>query len=293
MEEHFSRQSQEYEGIGVGELLSVLREQWKKIALLSLAGGAVTFLLLLLKPNVYQASAVIAPPPSEERENPALGVLSSFGVDPRGATKLEDLESLFRSNDLTVRVFRKHNLWPILYGDRYDRATGRMKPGLLSRLFGGKDAEPPGDWDAIRAAEDRLRVSPNRRAGTLIVSFESPSATASADIVRYYVEEGKSRLQEEAFDRAVRNKKFIEEQIRKTPDALTRDRLYALFGREVEKEMMARNREQFGFRVIDSPRVPDRKVRPHRAKGMISAAALVFLASFGYFVFSARKKENA
>lgn len=55
------------------------------------------------------------------------------------------------------------------------------------------------------------------------------------------------------------NKKFIEEQIGKTVDALNRDRLHSLLGQEVEREMMAWNREQFGFRVIDVPRVPDRK----------------------------------
>jgi len=83
--------------------------------------------------------------------------------------------------------------------------------------------------------------------------------------VKYYLDEGKSRLQEEALDRAVKNKKFIEEQIGKTVDALTRDRLYSLYGQEVEREMMARNREQFGFKVIDAPRVPDRKFKPGEA----------------------------
>ena len=82
--------------------------------------------------------------------------------------------------------------------------------------------------------------------------------------MKYYLDEGKSRLQEEALDRAVKNKKFIEEQIGKTIDALTRDRLYSLYGQEVEREMMGRNREQFGFRVIDAPRVPDRKFKPKR-----------------------------
>ena len=74
-------------------------------------------------------------------------------------------------------------------------------------------------------------------------------------IVQCYLQEGKDRLQEEALDRAVKNKRFLEEQIGKTLDALTRDRLYALHGKEVEPEMMARNRTQFGFRVIDAPRV--------------------------------------
>jgi hypothetical protein len=55
------------------------------------------------------------------------------------------------------------------------------------------------------------------------------------------------------------NKKFIEEQIGKTVDALNRDRLYSLLGQEVEREMMARNREQFGFRIIDVPRIPASK----------------------------------
>jgi hypothetical protein len=116
------------------------------------------------------------------------------------------------------------------------------------------------------------------------LSFESPSAGGSANIVKYYLDEGKSRLQEEALDRAVKNKKFIEEQIGKTVDALTRDRLYALYGQEVEREMMGRNREQFGFRVVDAPRVPDRNFKPHRVLGAMMVAILSFFAGCAFFV---------
>ena len=124
----------------------------------------------------------------------------------------------------------------------------------------------------------------NRRAGTVSLSFESPSAGGSANIVKYYLDEGKSRLQEEALDRAVKNKKFIEEQIGKTVDALTRDRLYSLYGQEVEREMMGRNREQFGFRVVDAPRVPDRSFKPFRGIGSIMTAFLAFFAACVLFV---------
>jgi uncharacterized protein involved in exopolysaccharide biosynthesis len=278
--------------IDLGRYLAAFRRKWRKIALLSLGVGVFTFLVTLAKPNIYQASAVIAPPLQEKRESPALGMLATFGVNLGGATKVEDLESLFKSNDLTVRVFKKYNLWSILYKDQYDPVTGKLKQPWASRLFGGKGPEPPGDWDAIREARSRLRVAVNRRAGAVSVSFESPSPAGSAEIVKYYLDEGKSRLQEEALDRAGRNKKFIEEQIGKTLDTLTRDRLYALLSQEVEQEMMARNREQFGFRVIDSPRAPDRKVRPRRAKGTVSATVLAFLASCGYFLWSGRKKGN-
>jgi uncharacterized protein involved in exopolysaccharide biosynthesis len=129
-----------------------------------------------------------------------------------------------------------------------------------------KTPKPPDDWDAIEAARDRLQVVVNKKAGTISLSFECPSPEGSARIVDHYLEEGKSRLQEEAFERAKSNKKFIEEQIARTHDPLTRDRLYTLYGQEVEREMLARNRNQFGFRIIDSPRTPKRKVAPQRAR---------------------------
>jgi uncharacterized protein involved in exopolysaccharide biosynthesis len=271
--------------INLGEYFAILRPHWWKIALLSLAVGIITLIVMFQLPNIYQATAVITPAIDEKKQNPALGALASFGIEIGGPTKVEDLESLFKSKDLTVRVFRKYNLWPAVLPDKFDPATGMMKICWTDRLLGReKGPRPPADWDSIRAAEDRLRVSVNKKAGTVSVSFEAPSAEGSASIVKYFLEEGKNRLQEEALDRATKNKKFIEEQIGRTVDALTRDRLYSLFSQEVEREMMARNREQFGFRVIDSPRVPDRKFKPGRGIGAVLAFALTFCVGCIYFI---------
>jgi uncharacterized protein involved in exopolysaccharide biosynthesis len=137
-----------------------------------------------------------------------------------------------------------------------------------------------------------LNVSINKRSGTVSVSFQSFSPEGSASIVKYYIEEGKSRLQEEALERAVKNKKFIEEQIGRTVDALTRDRLYALYGQEVEREMMARNREQFGFRIIDMPRVPDRKAGPARTRSAVAATIMSFPLWCVVFMVLGKKRQS-
>lgn len=281
--------------INLREYISILRKVWWKVALFSLAAGVATLLYMYTQPDIYQATAVLTPSIDEKKQNPALGALASFGVSVGGPSSIEDLETLFKSDDLAVRVFRKYNLWPILEGQldpavgEAKPATGVVKPAWTDRLFGKENGpKPPGDWDAIRAAKGLLNVTVNRKAGTLSVSFESPSPEGSANIVKYFLDEGKSRLQEEALDRAIRNKKFISEQIGKTVDALTRDRLYALYGMEVEREMMARNRDQFGFRVIDSPRAPDRKIKPRRRKSLVLAMILSFFA--GCVIFVIREK---
>ena len=293
MEENAPRQYGEDE-IDLGQYWAALRPNLWKIALFSLGVGILTLLYMFTKPNIYQATAVITPSVDETKQSPALGALASFGVSIGGPSSAEDLESLFISDDLAVRVFRKFNLWPIVLADKFDPATGKVKPAWTDRLFGkGKEQKPPSDWDAIRAAKALLRVSVNKKAGTVSVSFESPSAEGSANIVKYFLDEGKNRLQEEALDRATKNKKFIEEQIGKTVDALNRDRLYSLLGQEVEREMMARNREQFGFRLIDTPRVPDRKFKPHRAKAAMLATILSFIFLSIGFLFWKRKEIHA
>jgi uncharacterized protein involved in exopolysaccharide biosynthesis len=272
--------------------VAVLRKAWWKILLVSLAGGVLTAVVTLQMPNIYTSATIITPAGDEGKQAPSLGGLATLGIFTGGPSKAEDLETLFNSKDLTVRVFRKYNPWPILLKDKIDPATGRVRSAWTDRLLGrGSETKPPGDWDAIRGVKDRMKVSANKKAGTLSLSFESPSAEGSAEMLKYFLEEGKSRLQEEALERAARNKKFIEEQIGRTVDALTRDRLYTLYGQEVEREMMARNREQFGFRIIDSPRVPDRKSRPMRSRTVAVTAALSFLAGCLFFAYRAGNRN--
>ena len=265
--------------IGLAVYIAAFRKVWWKAVPISLGIGIITLLVMLRMPNVYKASAVITPASDEGKQSPALGAFTSIGIVVGGPTKIEDLETLFKSDDLTARVFRKYDLWFIVLGDRFDPKTGKMKQSVFgSFLPGSNDPKAPSDWDAIRVGKNNLKISANRKSGTLTISFESPSAEGSANIVKYYLEEGKSRLQEEAFDRAVKNKKFIEEQISRTIDPLTRERLYSLYGQEVEREMLAKNREQFGFKLIDSVRVPDHKIRPQRANAL-------FLATFASWIF--------
>jgi hypothetical protein len=82
-------------------------------------------------------------------------------------------------------------------------------------------------------------------------------------------------------------------QIGKTVDALTRDRLYSMYGQEVEREMLARNREQFGFRGIDTPRVRDQKSRPSRAKSAMVAMLLTVPFMCGFYLLRGFKPRGS
>jgi uncharacterized protein involved in exopolysaccharide biosynthesis len=278
----------------ISKYFAILRPAWWKIILLSVIVGIGTLVLMFLQPNLYRASATIKPSADEGKQNASLGALAaSFGLPIGAPTKLEDLEALFKSKSLTVRVFQNYNLWPMVFPKRFNPKTDKLKVRLIDRLFGEKGPEKAiNDWDAIRSSEKKLKVIVNRRNGNLSILFESISPEGSANIVSYYLDEGKSRLQEEALDRAGKNKKFIEEQIVRTVDPLTRDRLYTLYGEEVEREMLAKNREQFGFKIIDLPIVPDRKSNPQRALTAILTTLISFILFTIIFGLFMKRREG-
>ena len=288
------RQQRECTGdaFGPGGFLAVFRKVWWKIALLSLAVGVATLFMMFRLPNMYQATAIITPVTDEKKQISTSGALASFGIDVGGPSRVEDLDTLSKSNDLTVRVFQKYNLWPIVMADRYDSKTGKLKTSWTDRMFGSvSEPKEPTYWDAVRVAKNALKISANKKSGTLSVSFTTTAPENSPKIVGYFLEEAKNRLQEEALDRSMKNKKFIETQLGKTIDILTRDRLYSLFGLEVEREMLARNREQFGFKVIDFPQPPDRKTSPQRAKTAVLATILAVPVWTLFLGFMGRRRE--
>jgi len=71
----------------------------------------------------------------------------------------------------------------------------------------------------------------------------------------------------------------------------SRGRLYSLLGQEVEREMTARNREQFGFRVVDSPRIPDRISKPRKELPALMATLIAGFTFCIYYVARDRRKH--
>jgi uncharacterized protein involved in exopolysaccharide biosynthesis len=281
-----------------GDLGAYLRILWSakwKIAAFSILVGVASLVYLLTLPNIYRATAVVKPDnPDAANASQGLGALISLGLPVGIPSKSEDLEVVFKSRDLAIRVFRKYAPWQALFPDTFDPQTRTLKRGWLDRLLNRGDASGvPGEWDAIRVVKAGLSVESDRRTGVLSVSFDSTSREGSAQMVRYLLDEAKSKFQEEALTRANRNKEFIMGQLARTVDPLTRDRLYALYGQEVEKEMLARNREQFGFTVVDPTLVPDRKHKPARARKAAAFVFAGFLFACGFILVRHKAADSA
>jgi len=246
---------------------------------LAASGGLAAFALAHLWPPTCLATAVLRPVALGEGSAKVAfeSVMSPIGV-AEGSAALEDLVLLFRSRDLTDRVFRAPGAWTRIAPKRFDPVRGTLRPTLWERATGSAGPpRAPDMWDAVRAAGSRLGVSANVRLGTVTVSFEAPAPEAATAILKSYLENGRDQLQERVLHRERRNASFLAEEIARIGDPILSRSLYDLYAETLRKEMLAHNRARIGFTVVDEPwsEIPRPGQRSARAASLTVLATLL------------------
>ncbi len=81
------------------------------------------------------------------------------------------------------------------------------------------------------------------------------------------------------------NQKYLEEQLGKTADPLIKQKIYNLIAQQLETSMMAEVKENFAFKVIDPPKVPDKRIKPKRIQMVLLSFVIVHLYGCVFSIF--------
>ena len=287
----------------------VLKKHKGLIILATLPCALSTAVFSLLVEDIYRSQAVIIPISGEKS---SLGTIASrmgamaglLGISPLGISEAE-IVSLLKSEVLKEELIKRYNLLPVLFSERWEPESRTWKPPpfgprvILSRLMakvrGGRcdpDA-PPTVWDGIKMLEEIVEVRQDPKLGTIRVSVNFPDPQKAAEICQALIATLREHMCADAIRVAQTNKRYLEEELVRTSDPLIRQKIYALIADQVETITMAKVKENFAFKVIDPPLVPEEKVKPRRA--MMVAVAFVlggFVGVMGAFLIEAVEKAK-
>jgi len=307
----------EEDEIDLSELWQVLVKHKKLIWGITFAITFLTAILSLFMANIYRSQAVIIS--SEQAPKGGLSSLvSQFGglselagiSLPGGNTKAE-IMALLKSNILKEELIKKYNLLPVLLYKQWDAEKKEWKkPGLIGRLkkkvFGllqqkknrKNEYKFPTIETGIRVLSGIYNVTEDKKLGTITISVDYPDPEIAARLVAYILTTLRQHMCAEAIRIAQANKKSLEKELIKTTDPTIQQKLYSLIASQVETITMAKVNENFAFKVIDPPRVPDRKYKPKRSLMVIVAfiTALffsIFLAFFLEYIKNAKERLNS
>jgi uncharacterized protein involved in exopolysaccharide biosynthesis len=230
-----------------------------------------TAIISLIMTPTYEAKAVIMTVKTSDVKEGMMAVASQFGIAGPEQTQKTEIMGLLKSNFLKERMIRKYNLLPVL-----------VKPGAMKRK-----TEEEKLWMGIRFLDKNMKITAKQKDNTIEIVMRFKDKKIVADIVRYTLLELTDVMSAEEKRVADGNRKHLESTIDQTPDPFVRTSIYNLIAKQVEKSAMAEATENFAFKVLDPPRIPDKRVWPKRTVMVV----LAFVVGLIVAVFASFAKE--
>ena len=294
--------------------------KWKLLIILLVFVTVLTVAIASLSEiDIYEATALITPI-SEEKGGSGLSILSQQlgglpGIYLPHSASATSVMILLKSNTIREKMIERYNLLPVLFYESWDEEKKEWK----REIKGGISLNPfrlisniaeavkpkkvasnpaaisiPTMWNGLRALNSIIKIN-NNKDNTISVSAEFHDPQMAVKLVNYLLTTLTDHMSSDAKRVANNKKMYLEEVLRTTADPVIRQKIYGLISQQIETAMMSELKEDFAFKVIDPPRVPDMKIKPKRfAKVMLSFVASlfagVFLAFFLEYIIRTRSK---
>ena len=295
-----------------------LRELWNilwqgKLLIIAItavfAMGSVFYVLSL--PNIYQSTTLLTP--SEDSQGggisrmagklSGLASLAGINIGKGGSNKIAIALEVIQSRQFITEFVERHGLLPQLMAvEAWDRPHNMLvfDPELYSAAQSKwvRDVEPPkapepSAWEAYKAFMKILTVSEDMETGFVTVSLEHQSPYVAQRWVSLLVSDLNGAMKEKDVTEAERSIDYLKKQLNQVSLAEMRTIFYELIEEQTKIIMLAQVREEYIFKTIDKPVVPQEKAKPSRALicilGTMLGGMLAVMFVFGrHFVGGAR-----
>jgi len=256
-------------------LLDLIKVILKNLRLIGIIIGVVvvaTAIISLIMTPVYESKAVIIP--TTQTKNIGVGGMfaQQFGISGPSSPMATEVVSLLKSNTLRERIIKRYNLLKLFFEDNYEELKKQKNENELL-------------WMGLRRFDGITKVNFKQKDNTIeiVVGYKDPKI--ARDLVNYTLAELTDYMSSEAKRVAETNKKYLESQLENTADPFIKTKLYTLIAQQLETAMMAEVKENFAFKVLDAPMIPDKRSKPKR-KLMVLIAFVVslFIGIFAAFL---------
>jgi uncharacterized protein involved in exopolysaccharide biosynthesis len=240
---------------------SLLEERWI-IAGITLLTAGVSIAISFSMTPIYRAEVTVAEVRNQQPGAGAFlgqlgGLAAIAGVDVDILRRNNGpARGILESRQLVEEYFRRNDLLPILFPDRWNESEGRWSDS----------APPPSLWLGVEFfTKNILRIREETRTGLLILSCEWKDPQLAAKWANGLVELANEVLRQRDIRDAERNIAYVREQIDKITVLELRQVIYRLIESEMKTLMLANARREYAFTIIDPAIAPELRVRPRRS----------------------------
>ena len=308
----FLQNSYPNDAVDIKELLIVLwGAKWTITVIMGFA-GAISLVVALSLPNLYNASAVLAP--AETTSGGLSGIMQEYsglaslagvslpGRNRGGRTQLA--LQLMKSRAFTADFIERRNILPeLMAAESWDTVAGKVlfDPDFydaatkewVRNINKSPKAAKPSAQEAYKAFTDILSVSEDKDTGYVFVSIEHLSPNVAARWVNWLVEDVNLAVKTQDVLEAERSIRYLKQQVASTSVADLQAVFFTLIQSQTETVMLAEVRPQYVFKTIDPAVPPEQKSGPQRVLICILGTLLGSILAMGIVLVRHYSKSDA
>tara|TARA_Y100001001_G_scaffold160923_2_gene184426 strand:+ start:3121 stop:4074 length:954 start_codon:yes stop_codon:yes gene_type:complete len=288
--------------IDLRELFGILWQgKWLIVAVTMLfAAAGVAY--ALYKPNIYQASVLVAPANNEDSKLGGLGgqlggLASLAGISLGGGSNQTAIaKEVLQSRAFITDFIHRHDLVkPLAAMKSWDESNSQW---VYDREIYDPEAEEwlvdengnslkPSDWDLVKIfREDHISVSEDQDNGMISVSVKNRSPVAAKEWAQWLVKDINEHMRRQDVEEAEASIQYLEQKLNETSIAGMQQVFYQLIENETRTVMLANAQKEYVFKTVDPAVIPEEKSEPKRAMIVIIFTLLgLFLSIFLVVVY--------
>lgn len=290
-------QSQDDE-INLSELWRAIWAGKLTIILISFVFAVASVYFALSQPNIYKASAILAPVSNEGGAGglSALagqfgGLASMAGINLGGgkSDKTSLALEIVKSRSFIERFIVKHDLLvPIMAGENWDMATDTLI--LDNELYDQVNEKwirevklpqkpKPSSWEAYDEFLGLLTISQDETTTMITIQIEFFSPELAQQWLSWLIADVNEFMRDQDQKEAQNSIDYLTEQLKDIHVATMETVFYQLIEEQTKNMMLTKVKAEYVLKTIDPAQVPDEKFKPKRALIVVLSTILGGLLS--------------
>ncbi len=275
-----------------------LGELWRAVWAGKLTIIAITFIFAvasiffaLSKPNIYKASAILAPASAEGGGGLAGlagqfgGLASMAGINLGGGGDKTALAlEILKSRSFIETFISKHELLvPIMASENWDLATDTLI--LNNELYDQvnnkwlREVKPPkktepSSWEAYKKFSSLLSVSQDKTTSMITIGIEYFSPTMAQQWLTWLISDINDFMRGQDQKEAQASIDYLTQQLENIQVTTMETVFYQLIEEQTKNMMLTRVKSEYVLKTIDPPQVPEEKAGPKRALTVVLGTTL-------------------
>ena len=215
------------------------------------------------------------------------GLAGMAGINLRGGKENNNpliAKELMKSQAFILRFIDMHELLvPIMASTKWDEANNSLKIDadrydVNKELWLFKDSptkeDRPKQEDIVKEFKEIFTLSEDTKTGVITLSAEFYSPTLAQQWLKLLISDINETIRQYDIEQSTKSIDYLKELLAETKNAAFQESFYSLIEEQTKTLMLSRVRDDYVFKSIDPPNLPEKKSKPLRVIICVAGSVL-------------------